>query len=250
MDNRRDWVIRCELERRQHRDACWATLTYSEKYVPPTLDKKHLSGFLKRLRARLSHAEMPPVRFFGCGEYGEKNKRPHYHVILFGTSARDIITSCWSLGRVQVDTLTPAAIAYVAGYTNKKNGWRRRSLGEQVDPETGEVFEYQPPFLHMSRNPGIASYAGKTFASSWRDFAIQNGKPVPVPRYLHQKWKETQSAEALAEFETNKRQETSDKKFEEASRSLDPIFYERDRLRARGEILIAKHQLQAEKRNL
>lgn len=251
MDNRRDWVIRCLWEQKQHRSCCWATLTYSEKYVPPTLHKPHLSSFLKRLRKRLSDADEPQIRFFGCGEYGEKNKRPHYHVILFGTSDRETITACWNLGRVQVDTLTPAAIAYVAGYANKKRDqrWRRGQFPEQVDPETGEVFTYVPPFLHMSRNPGIAAGARDKFASSWQDFAIHNGKPVPVPRYLHEGWKKTQSPEAIDNHSAEKRRKAQERMDDETKRSGN-MFFERDRLRARAEILIAKHNQQAEKRKL
>lgn len=250
MDNRRDWVIRCQLEQKQHAESCWATLTYSEKYLPPTLEKSHLSAFLKRVRAKLDHAERPPLRFFGCGEYGEKNKRPHYHVILFGTADSDLITSCWKRGIIRVDPLTPAAIAYVAGYTNKKLDHRRRSRGEQVDPETGELFVHQEPFLLMSRRPGIASAARDTFRQSWRDIAIHNGKPTPVPRYLHEGWKKTQSAEALDEYQTKKREKTFARKNEEAIRAGNPHFFQFERLSAAAEIAIAKHHQQAERRKL
>ena len=36
---------------------------------------------MKKLRGRLSPKR---VRYFHCGEYGEKFSRPHYHVCLFG----------------------------------------------------------------------------------------------------------------------------------------------------------------------
>ena len=58
---------------------------------------------------------------------------------MFGTSDADVLQSSWSMGRSQVDQLSPAAVNYVAGYCSKKIGWKAER-GERVDPETGEVY--------------------------------------------------------------------------------------------------------------
>lgn len=179
------WALRCRLEWSQHADACWCTLTYAEKYKPPTLQRKHLQAYLKRLRARESDRV---VRFFGCGEYGERTARPHYHVILFGLSRHNPhIEAAWGMGHVRVDPLTPAAINYVAGYVSKKIGIEAQVSRERVDPETGEVYKYQAPFLQMSRRPGIGGEA-REHTQSWRDYAINDGVKQAVPRYLHEAW--------------------------------------------------------------
>ena len=78
------------LEATQHAESTFVTLTYSEQSLPklplvggllPTLQRKDVVGFLKRLRTNVSPVKF---RFFGCGEYGEQTERPHYHLLLFG----------------------------------------------------------------------------------------------------------------------------------------------------------------------
>lgn len=141
-----------------------------------------------------------PIRFFASGEYGEKRGRPHYHAILYGASIDDAqaVQDTWGFGHTKTVDVTPAAIAYVAGYTSKKIGdyhKRYHERQELVDPKTGEVYHWQPPFLQMSRRPGIGWQAKHKFPNSWRLFAIHNGTPMHVPRYLHDAWKQLASPE-------------------------------------------------------
>lgn len=196
MARARDWAVRCSLELADHKRASFVTLTYDDLHLPPTLDKAHVSRFLRRLRKTLGSRS---VRFFASGEYGETTERPHYHAILYGTADEDAIQHCWRAGFARVDPVTPASISYVAGYSAKKIGWKLQR-GERVDPSTGEVYEYQPPFVLMSRNPGIGS-SSRAYWQSWRTTAIHHGKPVPVPRYLHQAWKDNASPQQLEDHE-------------------------------------------------
>ena len=193
----REWALRCTLELAEHDLACWCTLTYDEAHVPPSLSRGHLSGFLKRLRKRSGSAR---VRFFASGEYGEQTQRPHYHAILYGVACGSVaVQSAWPFGFARVDELSPAAISYVAGYCSKKVNWKLE-LGERVDVRTGELYEYQPPFIQMSRRPGIGGSA-RRFKSSWRHHAVLNGSVLPVPRFLHKAWLDQASeadVEALA----------------------------------------------------
>lgn len=220
MAQARAWAVRCKLELQVHDAACWVTLTYDEAHVPPTLHKGHLQKWLKRVRA---HYDDRRVRFFACGEYGERFGRPHYHSIIFGVGRRESagLVAKWAMGGVQVDELSPAAIAYVCGYQLKKAGERDRlemggrvpydydgpSSGPYVDRKTGEMYRnaivHEPPFLQMSRNPGIGGHA-RDFWRSWRSSSIWSGKEVPVPRYLHQAWKNKASVEELLQLEEEK----------------------------------------------
>lgn len=202
-------MVRCGLEVQAtgHRPVCWATLTYDETHLPHTLQKTDLSAWVKRLRARVHPRTF---RFFGCGEYGERNGRPHYHCILFGLGQADekVIREAWGMGICQVDRLEPAAIAYVAGYTAKKLGTAGRvRIRTKVDPATGEdlgqEIEYQPPFLLMSRRPGIGGDARK-YWRSWRKTAIWDGREVRVPRFLHEEYKKRATAEELATLQDEK----------------------------------------------
>ena len=236
----RDWAIRCQLELKDHNEACWVTLTYSDDMLPLTLQKPDLSAWLKRLRAR--HQQSRSIRFFASGEYGERTQRPHYHAILFGLSDDPSIQDTWQHGHVQVDELTPASIAYVAGYTSKKIGWKLEPR-ERSDPETGECYTWQPPFIHMSRRPGIASSVRDNWLS-WRKTAIYNGRSVPVPQFLHQAFRNNASVNALDNLKTEK-----DMKHLTPLPSTATIDYWHDRLQAEKAILIAKHDHQSSKRD-
>lgn len=215
----REWAYRCQLESQQHGDLCWATLTYDEAHVPPTLSRRELQQYVKRLRLALrdadrdarrewwrdgQHGPWPQrrFRFFGCGEYGELRGRPHYHVMFFGLSQADeeMIVQAWQeRGMVRVDPLTPAAIAYVAGYVSKKVGYQEEEE-ERVDRSTGEVYRYQPPFIQMSRKPGIGGYV-RQWPHQWRDTAIYNGSRVPVPRLFHAAWRANASESQIVQLQ-------------------------------------------------
>lgn len=187
------WALRCHLELKDHDQAAFTTLTYADEKLPATLSKRHLQLFFKRLR-KAKHRQEPAttVRFFGCGEYGEQTKRPHYHAVIFGTGVddRDLIEQAWGLGHTRTEAVNPARIAYVAGYTSLKIGELRQKAEERIDPETGELYNWQPPFIQMSRRPGIGASA-REYQHSWRLFAIHNGTKQAVPRYLHEAWKAT-----------------------------------------------------------
>lgn len=111
----------------------------------------------------------------------------------------------WGLGFTQTESVTPARIAYCAGYVTKKIGFKRGSE-ERVDPETGEVYEWQPPFIQMSRNPGIGGNA-RQYTSSWRTHAVFDGVPIKTPRYYAEAWKKTATAEMLEQLEYQRQQE-------------------------------------------
>lgn len=238
----REWAVRCSLEEQAHEVTCWTTLTYEEKYKPPTLTKRHLQGWLKRLRARVAPAQ---VRFFASGEYGERFGRPHYHAILYGLSADNpAIQEAWPFGNTREYPITPPAISYIAGYTSKKVGIANRDLTthfERVDPDTGEVYFYQPPFLQMSRRPGIAENVKKHWRS-WRDCAITDGHKMPVPRFLHQAWLNNATEEEILNLNEEKRKRIT---------SLETQgHYEMSRMEAREINAFAKQRMQAYERTL
>ena len=190
----KEWMLRCHLELQQHQAATFTTLTYDERYLPPTLDKRHLQLFIKRLRFHRRTAGA--LRFFASGEYGEQNGRPHFHALLYGLpeSEAALVQDTWQKGFTKTVAITPAAIAYVAGYAAKKIGYKREVGTERVDPETGEVYTWQPPFIQMSRRPGIGGHA-RRWPQSWRLYAVHNGTRMPVPRFLHEAWKAQASRE-------------------------------------------------------
>lgn len=228
------WALRCQLELQQHNAAVFATLTYDDAHKPVTLAKRHLQLWLKRLRFHTDQR----IRFFATGEYGERTQRPHYHAILYGVSEREAsrLEETWAQGHVRTYPATPANIAYTAGYCSKKIGYRR-DTHERVDPETGEVYQWQPPFIQMSRNPGIGAHA-RQWVESWRLYAIKDGHKMPVPRYLHEAWK----AQATPEQQ------------EELTREIQQLTLNRNKteytLNAEEKIESARQAIQADGRKL
>lgn len=235
-DYAKSWALRNFLEMRQHDRIAWTTLTYDEEHCPPTLEKQHLSKYIRSVRKRLGPAR--PIRFFACGEYGEKNGRPHFHAVLYGLDERasDLLQELWKAGYAKTVNATPATIAYTAGYVAKKIGWKLER-GERVDYETGEIYTWQPPFLQMSRRPGIGASA-RAHVHSWRTYAVYNGTTMAVPRYLHEAWKAQATEEEIAAL-------TLEKSELAARRDSSP-----ERRRAEEIIARKRQEMKAERRKL
>nr|WAX26136.1 MAG: major capsid protein [Army ant associated microvirus 10] len=132
-----EWTNRLVDEATQHKQAIIIVLTYDNKHVKAGKrykGKRHFTiwypdvqRYLKRLRVAIER-ETPgrKFRYYCACEYGEANKRPHYHLVLFGLGSKDKkhITNQWSKGEVMYDyknrPLTREALAYCAQYVQKK----------------------------------------------------------------------------------------------------------------------------------
>lgn len=125
----------CDFQLSLHRGvASFVTLTYTDESVPYSIDsglqslcKTDLQNFFKRFRK--NYEEFKTFSYFACGEYGDANKRPHYHCILFGvpSSFSEEIHKCWndytdcvSRGLTDVKPLTPGGIGYITKYCLKQ----------------------------------------------------------------------------------------------------------------------------------
>ncbi len=201
LERSRQWAIRIMHEAQCHEENSFLTLTYSDEFLPAggTLVKWHFQDFMKRLRSRLSPLR---IRFFHCGEYGEKFSRPHYHVCLFGYAfpdkvfykeangqrlfISDFLADVWSRGFCTVGSLSFASAGYVARYCLKKiGGDRAEDHYWKVDELTGEAVGVSPEYCTMSRRPGIGSSWFDLFGSEVfpRDEVIVNGFPSQPPRF-------------------------------------------------------------------
>jgi len=178
------------------------TLTYNDANLPAngSIDVRTTQLFMKKLRKHYGSG----IRYFLCGEYGDQTNRPHYHALIFGLTITDkvphkkqrdhvlwisqTLDTIWGLGHVYIGSVTFESAAYVARYITKKQTGPAAVIYEgHLDHETGEVFEdRQPPFVTMSRRPGIAhnwvrKFPGDVFPSD-HIVDIEGGKH-PVPRY-------------------------------------------------------------------
>lgn len=186
-----DWTYRLYAEEKLHEKSCFVTLTYDEEHIKKlrcspcglySLSKKEAQNFMKRLR-KFIYPEK--VRFFLAGEYGEQSKRSHFHAILFGLGPEDrsVIEKAWPNGFVQVGTVSPSSIAYVARYCTKKL---------YKDGKEYEQLGLEPEFCLMSRNPGIGLNAlkkGLKRSEDGRYFVWYQGRRSRAPRYFTDKVK-------------------------------------------------------------
>jgi len=208
IDRSRSWAIRCVHEAQLYDDNCFITLTYRNEDLPwdGSLDVKHFQDFMKRLRR---HFETQEIRFFHCGEYGEKNLRPHYHACLFNikfedqtlfkqSNGNDIFTSntltkLWPFGFSTIGNVTWQSAGYCARYIMKKlNGNAANEPGEDgtthyenLDKETGEIIQLKKEYTTMSRRPGLGYGWFQLYKNDLypHDFVVMDGKKHPIPRY-------------------------------------------------------------------
>lgn len=203
LERSRQWAIRCLHEASLYEDNSFITLTYSDDHLPDgnSLDVKHFQDFMKRLRKRFGSG----IRFFHCGEYGERFSRPHYHACVFGLDFKDkelyrvtqqghrlytsqVLEDLWGKGHCLIGDVTFESAAYVARYITKKITGDDASwyYGELVNYETGEVIPARKPeYVTMSRRPGVGKPWLEKFQSDVYplDFVVINGKKCRPPKY-------------------------------------------------------------------
>ena len=217
LERSRQWAVRCVHEASLHEDNSFITLTYNNSHLPEdgSLKLRHWQLFMKRLRKAYSPQV---VRFFHCGEYGKKFRRPHYHACLFGIDFPDkrfhqmrngrplyvskLLEETWGMGFASVGDVTFESAAYVARYIMKKvTGDLAEGHYERVDPETGEITQLAPEYTTMSRRPGIGSEWFKKYSSDVfpDDFVVINGKKIKTPRFYDVEYEE-QDKEAFREI--------------------------------------------------
>lgn len=172
LERSRMWAVRIMNEAQLYEQNSFITLTYADQYLPSdlSLKKHHFQKFMKKLR--FAHSNQT-IRFFHCGEYGEKYGRPHYHCCLFNYDFQDKkpwkksngqqlyisdeLQKLWPLGHSSIGSLTFESAAYVARYITKKiTGPMAYEHYNVIDKETGEVLaDREPEYTTMSRRPGI-----------------------------------------------------------------------------------------------
>lgn len=238
VNRRREWAHRLMLEKKCHADTCFVTLTYADDHLPtsatgyPTLNRSHLQLWLKRFRAEISPLK---IRFYACGEYGEKTWRPHYHLALFGfpmctagRTIRDVRTNrpkawqccvqcetvwrTWGKGDVELGELNEESAQYVAQYVTKK-------MTHKDDSRLlGRYPEFSQPSL---KNGGIGSGFMKTVASAISEMSVDlvaeegdvpsslrhGSRIMPLGRYLRRKLREEMGLAPEAPESTLKKKE-------------------------------------------
>lgn len=191
LERSRQWAVRCMHEASLYPENSFLTLTYDQEHLPKdnSLHVDHFQLFMKRLRKMYAQKK---IRYYHCGEYGEKLSRPHYHALLFNHDfedkrlftvregnrlyTSDILSGLWPQGYSVIGAVTFESAAYVARYILKK------VTGEKAEQHYGTL---RPEYTTMSRRPGIASewfekYRTDVYSA---DRVIVRGVSTRPPRY-------------------------------------------------------------------
>lgn len=180
------WSVRCYHESSMYDFNSFLTLTYDDDNLPPDnkINKPDFQNFLKRLRHEF------PVRYLGCGEYGETTGRPHYHFLIFGQNfnhwkykrslgdnlyTHTKIEEIWGKGNIMIAEMNLQTIMYTCGYVHKKVG-------------DDNVFR----LMSKGRRPpvGDGGIGYRWLLNNWQDLLKTNsvtieGREFPIPpRYL------------------------------------------------------------------
>ena len=243
----RTWAIRCVHEASMYEDNSFITLTYSdENLVNPKLNYEDFQLFMKRLRKRTSQT----VGMFVTGEYGEKNKRPHWHAIVFnwrpadciyqyttdnadrvyssktlGPFTPDEVSDCkswdrqplWPFGKCEIGQVTFKSAGYVARYAAKKLVHK-----DQVD-------DYQP----ISKKSSKQAIGKKFLESYYKDIFNYgecriDGQSMAIPRY-YIKWLEKNHPDDWVKFVTETKLKKEAFAREKALREQEEYFTAQDK---------------------
>lgn len=204
LERARQWSIRCMHEASLYERNCFLTLTYRDEDLPEggTLVRRDLQLFLKRMRKHVVKSQGRSFRFYGCGEYGDRLLRPHYHLLIFDfdfsdkrkwrrtASGHDLFVSevlkgLWPLGNSEIGSVSFDSAGYVARYCLKKIvGRAAADHYARVDAD-GRCCQVLPEFGCNSLKPGVGAPWLSRFSRDVYpdDFVVVNGRKMRPPKF-------------------------------------------------------------------
>ena len=207
LEKARQWAVRCMHEAQMWDRNCFVTLTYNDDNLPidRSVNKREMQLFMKRLRKEYGEG----IRFYGCGEYGSKLGRPHYHMLLFnhdfpdkevwkaqkarGYKGRYIIDEFTLYRSESLERLWPYGFSTIGDVTFESAGYCARYVTKKIYGEMAEGY-YDgriPEFAMMSR--GNAKTGPQGIGRTWiekygsdvypKDFFTMKGRRLKPPKY-------------------------------------------------------------------
>lgn len=220
LERSRQWAMRLLHERKFHEQSAFLTLTYNNESLPPggTLVKRDFQLFMKRYRKFVPSK----IKYFMCGEYGERNARPHYHAIIFGHDFADkkylsanrrgdkyftseALGELWGHGHNVIGAVTFDSCAYVARYIVKKVTGARAGDHYAVVDGDGVVYDRLPEYTDQSNGIGRKYYDRFSQEVYTHDSIVINGREVRPPRFYDGLYELTNPSE-LARLKRKRRQ--------------------------------------------
>ncbi len=248
INNTRDWTIRCLDEFRYYKNGCFVTLTYDSKKVKEniydcpyykegvvySLHYQDLQDFLKRLRdfyelhldcflvdkvkviGKRKPKVYPDFKYLACGEYGDENNRPHFHICFLGLDFKDkypwhksrkkkdrylyrspTLEKLWKYGHCDIAILEDDDVSYCAGYEQKKI----KTKGDKYYKDKG----LEPPKRFVSKG------FGKKFVEEFKEvlkrdgFTFYKGKKASLPPYYRNLIYSKEEKQAISEKYVNEK---------------------------------------------
>lgn len=207
----REKAVRCFHESKMVDESMFLTLTYDEKHLSSSkLVYRDFQLFMKSLRLCVPQK----INYMVTGEYGELNKRPHWHAIIFNYKPGDFVfkyqtdrgdrvwsskflDSIWEKGNVEFGDVTIDSAGYVARYAAKK-------LVHGYDGE----HDFEPIHKTSSKRAigrsWIEKYWKHTFENGF--VFLPNGEKCSIPRY-YVDWAKVHKNDIWVDYVTGKRQE-------------------------------------------
>lgn len=191
LNGAREKAIRCFHEAQMHESNIFLTLTYDDDHLEsPRLQYEHFQKFMKSLRDLVGYEPENKISVMVTGEYGEENKRPHWHALLFnfepadkrpgGENERgdkyfvsDELDALWGRGMCNFGAVTLDSANYVARYAAKK-------LVHGNDKDHC----FHPIHKTSSKNAIGRRWIEKNWKFTFENgFVVINGTKMKIPRY-------------------------------------------------------------------
>lgn len=242
-EHSKEWATKAWCENQMWKNATFITLTYNNQNLPDDrkLKRSDLQKFWKNLRYHLykntkktlkidlsteaNHLEeiytnpledlfgqnkkrknRKPIRYINCGEYGPKNKRPHYHAIVWNFRPMDLrrhhrdrrgywlytsekLNKIWGKGFVIIGNATTETAAYVARYCTKKYA-RTQEEQERMKQKKQQEFigasslGFIGYYYWIKNKDKIKEQGGILMKNREKTFLAK------VPKCMQKKWKE------------------------------------------------------------
>lgn len=137
--------------------------------------------FMRRLHNETYNTELP-LKYYAVGEYGEQNRRPHYHIIIFNIYDTESIQEAWGKGDIDIKVSHENSISYALKYLEKESTHYKYIYSLSLQSE----FSLSSKLLGSS----YVNYSTKKYHMSRYEnnvVTLKNGVKGKVPRYIHEK---------------------------------------------------------------
>ena len=217
----REKAIRATHEAQTHKDNIFLTLTYNDHHLDnPRLNYEHFQDFIRDLRYKI-HAkyakennttlknarQLHPIPYMVTGEYGEQDKRPHWHALLFNYWPEDYkylkinklgdkfyrseeIEDIWQKGYISFSDVNFKTAGYMARYAAKK----------LVHGNDG-THDFEPIHKTSSRHAIGRKWIERNYKHTFQNgYVVIDGKKLSIPRY-YKDWLQKKSIEEPQKYE-------------------------------------------------